>query len=325
MVCGAGWSPATEPKKLRPGSSHAEAPQHSVRCAGPAVQLDAKAASKTAASGHEGPNVPLATPPRRPLAPPPNGPCSSATRAAETRLSPPKQQQQQWQRDLTSRAIGDADGVGDAAEFYNPRGIVTSPDGGALFVADWSNHKIRRVEVATGAVTILAGSGTRGREDGVGDSAEFYDPTEVALSPDGSTLFVGSYGGLRLVCVAAPPPPPSFAPIVVPRSTLGADFAKTRGDASLPQGMVTFLVGDDRERIEHVSKNVLCARSPVFRTMFGIGMKERDAAEVTVSHTNLASFTALIDYLLSERAEAAATPPSTERYQMAQMTKIKIV
>ncbi|EOD10145.1 hypothetical protein EMIHUDRAFT_257814 [Emiliania huxleyi CCMP1516] len=102
MVCGAGWSPATEPKKLQPGSSHAEAPQHSVRCAGPAVQLDAKAASKTAASGHEGPNVPLATPPRRPLAPPPNGPCSSATRAAETRLSPPKQQQQQWQRDLTS-------------------------------------------------------------------------------------------------------------------------------------------------------------------------------------------------------------------------------
>ena len=86
MVCGAGWSPATEPKKLRPGSSHAEAPQHSVRCAGPAVQLDAKAASKTAASGHEGPNVPLATPPRRPLAPPPNGPCSSATLAAETAL-----------------------------------------------------------------------------------------------------------------------------------------------------------------------------------------------------------------------------------------------
>ena len=85
MVCGAGWSPATEPKKLRPGSSHAEAPQHSVRCAGPAVQLDAKAASKTAASGHARPNVPLA-PLRRSLAPPPNGPCSSATLAAETAL-----------------------------------------------------------------------------------------------------------------------------------------------------------------------------------------------------------------------------------------------
>mmetsp|Transcript_13817 Transcript_13817/g.40563 ORF Transcript_13817/g.40563 Transcript_13817/m.40563 type:complete len:224 (+) Transcript_13817:18-689(+) len=80
----------------------AETPQHKAQCAGPAVQVDAKAASKTAASGHARPNVPLAPPPRRSLAPPPNGPCSSATRAAETRLSPPKQQQQQWQRDLTS-------------------------------------------------------------------------------------------------------------------------------------------------------------------------------------------------------------------------------
>ena len=103
--------------------------------------------------------------------------------------------------------------------------------------------------------------------------------------------------------MAAPPPPPSFAPIVVPPSTILADFAKTRGDASLPQGMVTFLVGDDEERIEHVSKCVLCARSPVFRTMFGIGMKERDAAEVTVSHTDLASFTALVDYLCTDQLD----------------------
>ena len=80
----------------------AETPQHKAQCAGPAVQVDAKAASKTAASGHARPNVPLAPPPRRSLAPPPNGPCSSATLAAETRLSPPKQQPQRWQRDLTS-------------------------------------------------------------------------------------------------------------------------------------------------------------------------------------------------------------------------------
>ncbi|EOD38747.1 hypothetical protein EMIHUDRAFT_361563, partial [Emiliania huxleyi CCMP1516] len=79
------------------------------------------------------------------------------------------------------------------------------------------------------------------------------------------------------------------------------DLAKTRGDATLPQGMVTFLVGDDEERVEHVTKAVLCARSPVFRTMFGIGMKERDAAEVTVPHIDPASFTALIDYLLSDK------------------------
>ena len=123
---------------------------------------------------------------------------------------------------------GGADGVGDAAQFYNPSGVAISPDGGALFVANYGNDKIRRVEVATGEVTTLAGSGTSGSVDGVGDAAELNGPVEVAISPDGSTLFVGSNDGLRQVCVAAPPPPPSFAPIVVPPSTLGADFATTR-------------------------------------------------------------------------------------------------
>uniref|UniRef100_A0A0D3JNB6 BTB domain-containing protein n=2 Tax=Emiliania huxleyi TaxID=2903 RepID=A0A0D3JNB6_EMIH1 len=221
---------------------------------------------------------------------------------------------------------GDADGVGDAAEFNNPSGITMSPDGNALFVADWSNNKIRRVEVATGAVTTLAGSGTEGNADGVGDAAQFDGPDEVAISPDGSTLLVSSNGGLRQVCVAAPPPPPSFAPIVVPPSTLGADFATTRGDASLPEGKVTFLVGDDRERIENVSKNNLCARSPVFRTMFGIGMKERDAAEVTVSHTDLASFTALVDYLLSDKFDLGEEEGRAQRAldlrELAQMYQV---
>jgi len=137
---------------------------------------------------------------------------------------------------------GSVDGVGDAAQFCTPTGIALSPDGGVLFVADKGNHKIRRVEVATGEVTTIAGSGTRGSVDGVGDAAAFSYPTEVAISPDGSTLLVSSNGGLRQVCVAAPPPPPSFAPIVVPPSTLAADLAKTWGDASLPEGKVTFLV-----------------------------------------------------------------------------------
>ncbi|EOD08788.1 hypothetical protein EMIHUDRAFT_311940 [Emiliania huxleyi CCMP1516] len=197
---------------------------------------------------------------------------------------------------------GDADGVGDAAEFYDPRGIAISPDGSALFVADHDNRKIRRVEVATGAVTTIAGSGTTGIVDGVGDAADLASPDEVAISSDGRALLVKTRDGrLRQVCVATPPPPPSFAPIVVPPSTFSADMAKTWGDATLPEGKVTFLVGDDEERIEHVSKCNLCARSPVFRTMFGIGMKERDAAEVTVSHTDLASFTALVRYLLTDQ------------------------
>ena len=103
-------------------------------------------------------------------------------------------------------------------------------------------------------------------------------------------------------------------------------MAKTWGDATLPQGMVTFLVGDDEERIENVSKCVICARSPVFRTMFGIGMKERDAAEVTVSHTDLASFTALVDYLLSDKFDLGEEEGRAQRAldlrELAQMYQV---
>ncbi|EOD15737.1 hypothetical protein EMIHUDRAFT_44097, partial [Emiliania huxleyi CCMP1516] len=88
---------------------------------------------------------------------------------------------------------GDADGVDGAAEFYRPAGIAISPDGSALFVADCWNKKIRRVEVATGAVTTVAGSGERGDADGVGGAAEFDGPGGIALSPDGSALFVADF------------------------------------------------------------------------------------------------------------------------------------
>ncbi|EOD39745.1 hypothetical protein EMIHUDRAFT_251408 [Emiliania huxleyi CCMP1516] len=68
--------------------------------------------------------------------------------------------------------------------------IAAIPDGSALFVADWSSHEIGRVEVATGEVTILAGSGDEGDADGVGDAAEICCPNGIAISPDGSALFV---------------------------------------------------------------------------------------------------------------------------------------
>ncbi|EOD05092.1 hypothetical protein EMIHUDRAFT_220166 [Emiliania huxleyi CCMP1516] len=264
----------------------------------------------------------------------------------------------------------DADGVGDAAHFSYPSAVAISPDGGALFVTDSGNHKIRRVEVATGSVTTVAGSGDEGDADGVGDAAHFCNPIGIAnsldgsalfvadnenhkisgglsgeggnadgvgdaatfdqpvevISADGSTLLVSSVGDLRQVCVMASPSPPSFAPIVVPPSTILADFAKTRGDATLPTGLVTFLVGDDRERLEHVSKSLLCARSVFFRTMFGIGMKERDTAEVTVPNTDLATFTALIDYLLSDKFDLGEEEGRAQRAldlrELAQMYQV---
>ena len=79
---------------------------------------------------------------------------------------------------------GSADGIGAAARFKNPQGITT--DGVNLFVADTNNSTIRKVVIATGAVTTLAGSaGVTGSADGIGAAATFWYPTGItALGPN---------------------------------------------------------------------------------------------------------------------------------------------
>ena len=86
-------------------------------------------------------------------------------------------------------ASGSADGIGAAARFYYPSGLAYN-GAGTLFVADASNHTIRRIEVSTGQVTTLAGmAGASGSTDGTGAAARFYGPGGLAYDGVG-TLFV---------------------------------------------------------------------------------------------------------------------------------------
>jgi hypothetical protein len=80
---------------------------------------------------------------------------------------------------------GSTDGTGTAAKFALPRGITT--DGTNLYVADTGNSTIRKIVIATGAVTTLAG-GTFGSTDGIGSAAQFYSPT--GITTDGTNLYV---------------------------------------------------------------------------------------------------------------------------------------
>ncbi len=82
---------------------------------------------------------------------------------------------------------GSADGTGAAARFSEFYGITT--DGTNLYVADSANSTIRKVVIATGAVTTLAGTaGSKGSADGVGAAARFMDP--YGITTDGINLFV---------------------------------------------------------------------------------------------------------------------------------------
>jgi DNA-binding beta-propeller fold protein YncE len=106
-----------------------------------------------------------------------------------------------------------ADGVGAAAIFWYPVNANFSPDGTKVAVADMSNGKIRLIEVATGNVTTLAGSGRRvvtddgeidAFADGVGAAASFWYPLDANFSPDGTKLVVAdsSNNRIRLIVVA---------------------------------------------------------------------------------------------------------------------------
>src|SRR6185312_4456280 len=65
----------------------------------------------------------------------------------------------------TGGASGATDATGTAARFNHPNGLAL--DGGNLYVADQANHTIRRVVVASGVVTTLAGTaGMPGAADG---------------------------------------------------------------------------------------------------------------------------------------------------------------
>ena len=67
---------------------------------------------------------------------------------------------------------GFVDGTGSAARFYAPSGVAVD-SAGNVYVADGSNHTIRKVTPA-GAVTTLAGlAGTGGSVDGTGATRGF--------------------------------------------------------------------------------------------------------------------------------------------------------
>ena len=86
----------------------------------------------------------------------------------------------------TAGMAGSTDGTGAAARFTSPRGI--SLDGvGNLYVVDAGTHIIRKVVLATGVVTTLAGlAGVTGSTDGVGAAALFNNPRDVAADGAGN-------------------------------------------------------------------------------------------------------------------------------------------
>jgi len=101
-----------------------------------------------------------------------------------------------------SGVAGSTDGTGAAARFNGPWSLTT--DGTNLYVADYSNHTIRKIVISSRVVTTLAGvAGSSGSVDGTGTSAKFNNPNDVTT--DGTNLYVADRGNdtIRKVVISS--------------------------------------------------------------------------------------------------------------------------
>jgi|GEM_PF-6309932 len=86
---------------------------------------------------------------------------------------------------------GYANGRDRTARFNKPMGIVVDSSGN-LYIADSLNHRIRKI-TPNGIVSTLAGTGTKGFDDGPFNSASFDNPHGIAIGPEGK-IYVADRG-----------------------------------------------------------------------------------------------------------------------------------
>jgi serine/threonine protein kinase, bacterial len=84
---------------------------------------------------------------------------------------------------------GNANGTGQAASFSAPNGIAIDSSGN-LWVTDSANNTIREITTPGAVVSTPYGSGTAGRTNANGTSAEFNTPTAIGVDPVSGNLFV---------------------------------------------------------------------------------------------------------------------------------------
>lgn len=95
---------------------------------------------------------------------------------------------------------GTADGIGAAAQFASPRALALD-NAGNLYVSDTINFNVRKIALATGVVTTLAGNGVSGVVDGTGVAAGFSSP--LGLVADGAgNLYVADDFAIRKIAIS---------------------------------------------------------------------------------------------------------------------------
>jgi serine/threonine-protein kinase len=134
-------------------------------------------------------------------------------------------------------------GPGTQALIQGPKGIVLDGRGG-LLIADSGNDRIKRLDLASGIITLVAGNGSQGGagDGGPATEAQLVEPRTLAVGPDGTIYIaepkahrvrkvdpagvISTYAGTGRAGFTGDGGPAARAQLNVPRG-VGADAAGT--------------------------------------------------------------------------------------------------
>jgi sugar lactone lactonase YvrE len=93
-------------------------------------------------------------------------------------------------------------GPATEADIYFPGGIEIA--NGVLYIADAGNQRVRAVDLVSGIISTIAGTGASGfgGDGGPALSAALSDPRDVAVTSDGLLLYIADRGNHRIRAVS---------------------------------------------------------------------------------------------------------------------------
>lgn len=153
-------------------------------------------------------------------------------------------------------------GPATEAQLHGPAGIALVADA-AIIIADTGNHRVRFVDLSTGLISTIAGTGEAGfsGDGGPATAAKLNSPTAV-LRDAGGRLFIADTGNNRIREIVG-----TNIRTVVGGGTegLGDGLPLTRAQLSIPGGLAVDLegrlliadVGHNRVRRAQLSDNVI--------------------------------------------------------------------
>ncbi len=88
-------------------------------------------------------------------------------------------------------------------QFYSTLDVLPTSDGRTIFVADFSDNRIQRIDAMSWVVTTVAGSGAMLNHDGPALQASIFGPTQMAfVGTNEREIYVTSAYAIRHLTLA---------------------------------------------------------------------------------------------------------------------------